>query len=111
MKSLILIVSIIVMIAVSGRVLLAQTASTGTVLGLVTDPAGAVVPGATVELEDAATKAVRTASTNSAGRYVFVALPPGAYSIRANAAGFRQASVPSVAVEVTKSYTINLQLE
>ena len=88
----------------------AQTASTGTVLGLVTDPTGAVVPGATVEVVDAATKAVRSVRTNAAGRYVFVALEPGAYSVRATAQGFQQAEVPSVAVEVTKSYTINLQL-
>jgi hypothetical protein len=91
--------------------LMAQTASTGTVLGLVSDPGGAVVPGAAVEIEDAATKVVRTAATNSAGRYVFVALPPGTYAVRANATGFRQAAVPAVVVEVTKSYTINLQLE
>ena len=97
------------MATVSG-ILWGQTASTGTVLGLITDPAGATVPGATVELEDAATKAVRSATTNAAGRYVFVALPPGTYSVRARAAGFQQATVPSVVVEVTKSYTINLQL-
>ncbi|MGA2268296.1 MAG: carboxypeptidase-like regulatory domain-containing protein [Bryobacteraceae bacterium] len=88
----------------------AQTASTGTVLGLVTDPTGAVVPGATVELVDAATKAVRSVTTNAAGRYAFVALPPGTYSIRASATGFKQAVVPAIVVEVTKSYTVNLQL-
>ena len=88
----------------------AQTAGTGTVLGLVTDPTGAVVPGATVELQDAATKAVRSVTTNEAGRYVFVGVPPGTYAVRARAAGFKQAQVPSLAVEVTKSYTVNLQL-
>jgi hypothetical protein len=80
------------------------------VLGLVTDPSGAVVPGATVEAEDASTNAVHLVTTNAAGRYVFVGLPPGTYSIRATAAGFQQAGVPSVEVEVNKSYTINLQL-
>jgi hypothetical protein len=88
----------------------AQTASTGTVLGLITDPTGAVVPGATVDLEDAATKAVRTVTTNAVGRYVFVGVPPGTYGVRATAAGFQQARIPSIVVEVTKSYTINLQL-
>jgi hypothetical protein len=88
----------------------AQTAGTGTVLGLITDPTGAVVPGATVDLEDAATKAVRTVTTNAVGRYVFVGVPPGTYAVRATAAGFQQARIPSIVVEVTKSYTINLQL-
>src|SRR5271157_642339 len=102
--------AILVVFTLSG-IVWAQTASTGTVLGLVTDPTGAVVPGATVELEDAATKAVRSVTSNAAGRYVFVALPPGTYSVRASARGFQQAEVSSVVVEVTKSYTVNLQLE
>jgi len=100
----------VAVISTLSATLWAQTASTGTVLGLITDPTGAVVPGATVELVDAATKAVRTVTTNAAGRYVFVGLPPGTYSVRATAAGFQQAAVPSLTVEVTKSYTINLQL-
>jgi hypothetical protein len=110
MRSFIRALSAILVVSTLSGIMWAQTASTGTVLGLVTDPTGAVVPGATVELEDAATKAVRSVTTNAAGRYVFVALPPGTYSIRTTARGFQQAEVPSVAVEVTKSYTINLEL-
>lgn len=98
----------LVVSALSG--LWAQTASTGTVLGLVTDPTGAVVPGATVQLQDAATSAVRSVTTNGAGRYSFVGVPPGTYSVNATATGFQQAQVPSVVVEVTKSYTVNIQL-
>src|SRR5271157_6008301 len=110
MRSFMRTLAAILMVSTLSGILWAQTASTGTVLGLVTDPTGAVVPGATVELEDAATKAVRSMTTNTAGRYVFVALPPGTYSVRATARGFQQAEVASVAVEVTQSYTINLQL-
>src|ERR1035437_5737536 len=110
MRSLMRILSAIFVVSTLSGIVWAQTASTGTVLGLVTDPTGAVVPGATVELEDAATKAVRSVTTNAAGRYVFVALSPGTYSIRATAKGFQQAEVTSVVVEVTKSNTINLQL-
>lgn len=101
---------VIAIIAMVAGALWAQTANTGSILGQITDPAGAVVPGATVELQDAATKATRSTTTNELGRYVFVALPPGTYSVRASATGFQQATVPSVVVEVTKSYTINLQL-
>ena len=45
----------------------AQSASSGTVFGLVTDPSGAVVPGATVTLTDASTNVARTAPTNTRG--------------------------------------------
>ena len=110
MRSVMRVLSAILLVSTVSGIMWAQTASTGTVLGLVTDPTGGVVPGATVELEDAATKAVRSVTTNAAGRYVFVALPPGTYSIRAAARGFQQAEVASVVVEVTQSYTINLQL-
>jgi len=110
MRSLMRTLSAILVVSTLSGIMWAQTASTGTVLGLVTDPTGAVVPGATVELEDAATKAVRSVTTNVAGRYVFVALPPGTYSIRTTARGFQQAEVSSVVVEVTKSITIDLQL-
>jgi hypothetical protein len=92
------------------EIVCAQTANTGTILGSVTDPTGAMIPGATVELTDAATKAVRTTTTNAAGRYVFVGLPPGNYAVLATATGFQPAAVPSVTVEVTNSYSINLQL-
>ena len=55
----------------------AQTANTVTVLGLVADPSGAVVPGAELQLTDAATSAVRTAIADESGRYTFVAVKPG----------------------------------
>jgi len=87
-----------------------QTTNTGTVLGLVTDPAEAAVPAATVELRDIATGVVRTVTTNIAGRYVFVGIPPGTYSVKVTAPGFQQAVVPSVGVEVGKSYTVDVQL-
>lgn len=87
-----------------------QTTNTGTVLGLVTDPAEAAVPGATVQLQDTATGVVRSVTTNIAGRYVFVGVPPGTYSVKVTAPGFQQAVVPAVVVEVGKSYAVDVQL-
>src|SRR5437899_11750524 len=49
--------------------LLAQTASTGTVAGTVTDASGAVIPGAMVTLTDLSTKEKRSTTSNEAGRY------------------------------------------
>ena len=89
----------------------AQTASTGTVLGLVKDPSGAIVPGVSVELIDTATQGVRTTVTNEVGRYTFTAVRPGTYSVTAAAAGFQKSVIPSLVVEISKSYTIDLQLK
>ncbi|HVH88759.1 MAG TPA: carboxypeptidase-like regulatory domain-containing protein, partial [Terriglobales bacterium] len=57
----------------------AQNANTGTVFGIVTDPSGAVIPGATVTLHDTATGQERSATTNEVGRYNFASVSPGNY--------------------------------
>ncbi len=89
----------------------AQTANTGTVLGVVMDPSGAVVPGANIEIKDAATGEVHNTVTNEIGRFTFVAVKPGKYSITASAAGFQKAVIESQVVEVSKSYTLNFSLK
>ena len=48
-----------------------------TVTGVVTDQSNAAVPAAEVRLNDLSTNAALTASTNEAGRYIFVNVPPG----------------------------------
>lgn len=89
----------------------AQTATTGTVLGTVADATGAVIPGAGVQLKDGATGAAWSTSTNAAGQYSFTAVTPGDYSITVTATGFRQAVVSSVRVEVAKSSLIDVTMQ
>jgi len=88
----------------------AQTLTTGQVLGRLTDPSGATVAQARIELRDAATGSVRVTATDEAGQYTFSQVAPGSYSVTAIAAGFAQAVVSSVTVEVGKSSTINIEL-
>src|ERR1700693_871547 len=59
----------------------AQSTSSGTVAGTVTDPSGAVVNGAAVTLTDTSTKASRVVTTNESGRYIFVDAAPGTYDL------------------------------
>jgi len=63
------------------------------VQGTVTDPTGAVVPGATVTLTNTATAIQDTATTNSSGAYRFDSLTPGDYEIAVEAKGFEKAIV------------------
>src|SRR5215470_14252332 len=72
---------------------LAQATSTGSVTGIVTDPSGAAVADATITLTDKGTNTPRTTQSNEAGRYVFVNIDPGDYSISANKTGFRVAKL------------------
>ncbi len=90
---------------------LAQTGSQGTVTGLVTDQSNAVVPDATVTITDTGTHSVRTTTTNSAGRYVLVNVPPGTYDIAITKAGFAKVSIPKVPVQVGEVTTNNVALK
>src|SRR5207245_10859905 len=78
MRSMKLTLFLLIVLCVGGSLSLwAQASSSGTVVGTVADPSGAVVNGATVTLLDKATNSARTATTNDAGRYIFVKVPPG----------------------------------
>jgi Carboxypeptidase regulatory-like domain len=89
----------------------AQTASTSTVTGTVTDPRGGAVPAAKVELLDQATGDKSMAITGDDGHYQFPAVPPGTYKITVTGSGFRQAVLSNIRVEVGRSALVNVPLE
>ena len=62
---------------------------TGQISGVVVDPAGAVIPGATVELIHDLSQTVRKYTTESNGSFIFTGLIPGAYSLRVAQPGFK----------------------
>jgi hypothetical protein len=62
--------------------------SAGTVNGTVTDPSGAVIPGATVTIHNPVSSYERTASTNSSGGFNFTNVPFNPYHLTVTAAGF-----------------------
>ncbi len=62
--------------------------NSGSISGTVTDPSGAVVPGATVTIENPVSGYLRTAKTDSTGRYQFSNLPFNPYHLTATATGF-----------------------
>ena len=86
-----------------------QSANTGTVVGTVTDPTGAVVDSADVNLTDPSVHASRSAKSNSTGRYILVDVPPGNYELSFSKQGFSMAKT-HIAVEVGQSLTLNMTL-
>lgn len=88
----------------------AQSTSTGTVAGSVTDPTGAVVAGATVTLTDLATNTVRSTTTNASGRYIYADVTPGIYNISVSKEGFATSATDNQEVKVGASLTLNLTL-
>src|SRR5579864_8163066 len=89
----------------------AQSTSTGTVAGTVTDPTGAVVADATVTLTDIGTNTARTTTSNASGRYIYVDVNPGIYSIAVSKAGFATSKTENQEVKVGASLTLNLSLQ
>ena len=84
---------------------------TGSLGGRVTDPSGAVMPGASVVARNLATGVEQTAETNRAGLYRFPAVMPGSYSITSNLRGFREVeALVRVQVGNTTSQDIKLQV-
>ena len=65
----------------------AQT--TADIVGRVTDASGAVMPGATVTLENVGTRDLRTTVTSDTGDYVFTLLPIGTYTLKIEMEGFQ----------------------
>ena len=88
----------------------AQT-SRGTVVGTVTDQAGAVISGADVELKKAATNEIRVTRTNDSGIYRFDAVDLGSYEVIVKATGFKTMTTTSVQVQANQTTTIDTQME
>src|SRR6202041_3379041 len=85
------------------------TISTGSIVGTVTDPQGAVISGARVTITNKGTQQTITTNTTSAGTYASGALIPGDYVVRIEAQGFTSVDLP-VVVQVNTTSSGNLQL-
>jgi hypothetical protein len=81
--------------------------SAGTVTGVVTDPNGAVVPGAAVKIENPSTRFSRTATTDAAGAFRFNDVPQQEYQLTITASGF---SATQQVVSVRTSVPIELKI-
>src|ERR1700722_10670973 len=87
----------------------AQTV-TGNITGIVTDPSGAVVAGASVLADNTDTGVYSTVTTNSAGLYRVQFLPIGRYEGTVDAKGFDKETIPAFQLEVLQTVTFNVKL-
>lgn len=85
--------------------------TTGSLSGTVTDPTGAVVPGANVTLKKNDTGEVRTTTAGDNGVFNFPNIQPGTYSLTVEGAGFKRAVANEVVIDVTKPTSVNIALE
>ena len=84
---------------------------TSTLRGTVTDPSGALISGATVELSiDPSSAALQTQVTAADGRYSFTNVPPGAYVVRVKAAGFADFTSRATTANASPVQTLDVRL-
>jgi len=83
---------------------------TGSITGVLTDPSGAVVLGATVTAENAATALKTSATTNAAGAYTIRFLPIGTYTVTVEATGFATEKIAPFSLEINQTAKFDVKL-
>ncbi|MGH9665728.1 MAG: carboxypeptidase-like regulatory domain-containing protein, partial [Bryobacteraceae bacterium] len=89
----------------------AQTAGTGTLVGAVTDPTGAVVADAAVTVVNTATSFTSKSQTSAQGAYYIPYLAPGSYRLTVEAVGFKRYVRAGILVSSGEIPRIDVQLE
>lgn len=84
--------------------------TTGSLTGMVQDPSGGVIPGASVTLTDVAKNFNYRGTTDETGHYTFRALPPGTYSLTVEAGGFARFTRTNIALDVSTNATVNIEM-
>jgi hypothetical protein len=89
----------------------AAAQSTSQLNGSISDPSGAKVANAKITLTDPATGLQRNTTSNEAGLYQFLDLPPGDYRLEATASGFAPFLVSKVTLQVKLPATVPIRLQ
>jgi Carboxypeptidase regulatory-like domain len=105
------IVGILISLAVLSQAVLLAQVTTADVLGTVTDSTGAVLPDIKVTVHNLDTNADSTGVSDNTGNYLVRLLPPGRYSIKAAANGFKTWTVPQVALAIGDRLRQDVRLE
>src|SRR5213082_3901211 len=102
--------AIVVLIALQPCLAFAQTA-TATIVGVVKDTSGALIPGATITVKHTDTGQTRTAISSDSGGYNVALLPVGAYEITTTMPGFKQQVRTGINLVIGQQAVIDLTLE
>lgn len=89
--------------------LLGQTA-TGRIIGTVTDPTGAVIPGITITVTNVETQVTTQTVTDERGYYQVLLLPIGSYTVTAELPGFQKAVTKADKLEINQSLRADIKM-
>src|SRR3974390_2179036 len=85
--------------------------TTATIVGTVTDPSGAVLPGAQISARNVETGLIRNVVSSDVGAYRLEFLPIGNYVIELTAAGFKKASRSGIELQVNDTSRVDIVLQ
>ena len=97
---------LLMMVSVAFPLLAQTTVGTGSIVGTVNDPSGAVISGAQITITNAATRQIIEVVSNSSGSFSSGALVPGDYKVQVSAKGFSSAE-GAVTVLIGNTATVN----
>ena len=86
-------------------------AVTGTIVGVIRDPSGAVIPGAEVAVRSVETGIAKSVTTNETGYYSIPFLNPGTYTMEASHEGFKTYVQENITVRVASSFRMDVELQ
>src|SRR5262245_8755144 len=86
-------------------------AANGTITGTVSDASGAVLPGSSVEVKNAATAVSFSTIATETGNYAAPNLPPGVYSITISLPGFKKYERSGVTLSAAQTLRVDVSLE
>lgn len=96
-------------ILLAGATSVAHAQSAGNISGTVTDPTGAIVPGAAVTLKQTDTNSTRTSTADAAGLFSFTNVNPGPYTLTTTSAGFAPTEI-ALTMTIGGNVTLNPKL-
>src|SRR6202167_4338405 len=84
---------------------------TASITGTITDPSGAAVPNAQVEVKNSEHGIHGTSTSNGSGDFLFASLPIGSYDLTVTAQGFKKYEARGVVLRVAEKARVNVALE
>src|SRR5215813_7331271 len=101
----------VTLLGVFGLPLLHGQADTARIVGTITDPTGAVIPGASITVKNERTSLTRKTIANERGQYLVSQLAPSQYGITAEAKGMASAEFSGVTLQVGQERTLDMKMQ
>ena len=98
-------------VLIASGCLVAQAQNSGTVIGTLTDPSGAVEPGAEITLQNVESGITNKTQTNGLGQFRFLTVPVGQYELSAEKTGFAKTVHSAFAVHAAEPERVDLVLK